>query len=181
MEMPAPIAAASPTRKVGQLLSVAKAAANKGASVETEPSIRPARPGCTTCSTKSRRSASCSLSRASAGTNLASRRSALASWRRSSAARSPSSCRIEASCESRVEALRFGFHDLGLRADLVEPERPRQPDRLPRDEPFHVLAPDERNVFAKPFAIKIEQAVAVAILFCSHGPEHIRGIRAVRV
>ena len=36
---------------------VAKAAANSGASVETEPSIRPARPGCTTCKTNSRRTA----------------------------------------------------------------------------------------------------------------------------
>ena len=34
---------------------VAKAAANTGASVETEPSISPARPGWTTCSTNSRR------------------------------------------------------------------------------------------------------------------------------
>ena len=50
IEMPAPIAAASPTRKVDQVLCVAKAAANSGASVETEPSIRPASPGCTYCS-----------------------------------------------------------------------------------------------------------------------------------
>ena len=37
----------------------------QSARVETEPSIRPASPGCTICSTKSRRSASCSLSRIS--------------------------------------------------------------------------------------------------------------------
>jgi hypothetical protein len=35
---------------------VAKAAANSGARVETEPSMRPARPGCTICNRKSRRS-----------------------------------------------------------------------------------------------------------------------------
>jgi len=45
MEMPAPMDAASPTRKVDQLLCVANAAAKSGASVETEPSIKPARPG----------------------------------------------------------------------------------------------------------------------------------------
>jgi hypothetical protein len=47
MEMPAPIEAASPTRKVDHVLWVAKAAAKIGASVDTEPSINPASPGCT--------------------------------------------------------------------------------------------------------------------------------------
>ena len=55
MLMPAPIEAARPTRNVCQFWWVAKAAANSGASVETEPSIRPARPGCTYCSTNIRR------------------------------------------------------------------------------------------------------------------------------
>src|SRR5262245_62643728 len=50
MEMPAPTDAASPTRNVSHVLWVAKAAANSGASVETEPSISPARPGGTYCS-----------------------------------------------------------------------------------------------------------------------------------
>ena len=50
IEMPAPTEAAMPTRKVAQVLWVAKAAANSGASVDTEPSISPARPGCTYCS-----------------------------------------------------------------------------------------------------------------------------------
>src|SRR2546429_1312786 len=50
MEIPAPIEAASPTRNASELCRVANAAANSGASVETEPSISPAKPGCTTCS-----------------------------------------------------------------------------------------------------------------------------------
>src|SRR6266850_8541163 len=50
IEMPAPIDAASPTRNASQLLCEAKAAANNGASVETDPSIKPASPGCITCS-----------------------------------------------------------------------------------------------------------------------------------
>src|SRR5207247_4949124 len=45
MLMPAPTLAARPTRNVSQLLCVAKAAANSGARVETEPSINPASPG----------------------------------------------------------------------------------------------------------------------------------------
>ena len=54
MLIPAPMEAARPTRKVCKLFWVAKAAANSGASVETEPSINPARPGCTYCSTNMR-------------------------------------------------------------------------------------------------------------------------------
>src|ERR1700733_9111169 len=41
IEMPAPTDAASPTRNVSQVLPDAKAAANTGANVETEPSISP--------------------------------------------------------------------------------------------------------------------------------------------
>src|SRR5262245_16657525 len=60
MLMPAPTVAASPTRNVSQLLAVAKAAANSGASVETEPSISPASPGWMTCRTNSLRRVSSS-------------------------------------------------------------------------------------------------------------------------
>src|SRR5439155_12085994 len=45
IEIPAPIEAASPTKNASQLLCDAKAAANSGASVDTEPSIKPASPG----------------------------------------------------------------------------------------------------------------------------------------
>src|SRR5215469_12005915 len=56
--MPAPVAAAMPTRKAVNGLCVAKAVAKIGASVETEPSIRPASPGCTTRSRKLRAASS---------------------------------------------------------------------------------------------------------------------------
>ena len=45
---------ANPTRNASPLLCVASAAANNGASVETEPSINPARPGWITCKTNNR-------------------------------------------------------------------------------------------------------------------------------
>src|ERR687894_121918 len=48
----APTAAARPTRKVIRGSPVANAVANSGASVETDPSMRPTRLGCTTFSTK---------------------------------------------------------------------------------------------------------------------------------
>src|ERR1700686_430044 len=44
IEMPAPTDAARPTRNAVQLLLVANAAANTGARVETDPSIRPDHP-----------------------------------------------------------------------------------------------------------------------------------------
>ena len=52
MLMPAPTAAASPTRNVILGSLVAKAVANNGASVETDPSIKPTRHGWTTRNTK---------------------------------------------------------------------------------------------------------------------------------
>src|SRR5215211_1654515 len=52
MLIPAPTAAASPTRNVILGSLVAKAVANNGASVDTDPSIKPTRLGCTTRSTK---------------------------------------------------------------------------------------------------------------------------------
>src|ERR1700722_17284556 len=52
MEMPAPTAEAAPMRKRVRELCVAKAVAKMGARGETEPSIRPARPGCTMRRTK---------------------------------------------------------------------------------------------------------------------------------
>src|SRR5205809_1048633 len=54
MLMPAPVAEAIPTRNVVVELCVAKAVAKMGARVETDPSMRRARPGCTTRKRKSR-------------------------------------------------------------------------------------------------------------------------------
>ena len=53
MLIAAPTAAASPTRNVIRVSPVANAVAKSGASVETDPSMRPTKLGCTTFSTKS--------------------------------------------------------------------------------------------------------------------------------
>ena len=67
IEMPAPTAAAKPTRNVVWASRVARAVANRGARVETEPSIMPASAGWTTLSTVCRSSAGlCNPVRASA-------------------------------------------------------------------------------------------------------------------
>jgi hypothetical protein len=54
MLIPAPMAVAKPTRKAVWLSRVAKAAANRGASDEMDPSIKPAKPGWTTLRTNAR-------------------------------------------------------------------------------------------------------------------------------
>src|SRR5947208_13028607 len=69
--------------EAAQLLCVANAAANTGARVETDPSIRPARPGCTIWSTNSRR-----LARSSSSLTWGRSLSSLNSWTRSSCVRS---------------------------------------------------------------------------------------------
>ena len=134
MEMPAPTEAAMPTRKVSQVLWVAKAAANSGASVETEPSISPARPGCTYCSRNIRRAVSSSAARSDLvrsfslelvrqvlvlGLDLGQLQQQLA--HRGVARRVGGLA---------IEPLRLELHVLGVLAHLVEAERPRQPQRL---------------------------------------------------
>jgi len=97
IETPAPTEAAMPTRNVSQVLCVAKAAANSGASVDTEPSMRPARPGCTICSTNMRRRVSSSAATAPGVRNSLPSCWARLTCERSAAARSPSSLRMLAS------------------------------------------------------------------------------------
>src|SRR2546426_12841521 len=64
IEIPAPTLAAAPTRNASDELWVAKAAANSGASVETELSISPASRGWMIWRTNSRRPAAASSARA---------------------------------------------------------------------------------------------------------------------
>src|SRR5215203_4010367 len=67
IEIPAPTDAARPTRKVFQVSPVAKAAAKMGASVETDPSISPASPGCTQVRTNCRCASALSAERTLGG------------------------------------------------------------------------------------------------------------------
>ena len=86
-----------PTRNAFQELWVANAAANTGASVDTEPSINPAKPGCTIRSTKLRRAASVSSSRCLSVRVSRTSLPATLSCSTSASARSPSTRRICAS------------------------------------------------------------------------------------
>ena len=97
IEMPAPTEAATPTRKVVQVSWVAKAVAKIGASVETDPSISPARPGCTQVRMNWRWAAASSPSMDSTSRCVSASSPATAWCPASAAARSPKSLRVAAS------------------------------------------------------------------------------------
>ena len=168
MLMPAPTLAARPTRNVAQLLCVANAAQNNGASVETEPSIKPARPGCTTCNRNNL--FACDFS--SSLNLVCAICSAVCAWLRSSSARSPSSCRMPVSVVRRagglVKPARLDFHRLGGFLDGLQAERADEPDGLAVDEAAHVLPADVRDVVAEARLVKFQQTMAVAILLAAH-------------
>ena len=180
IEMPAPIAAASPTRNVAQVLWVAKAAANSGASVETEPSMRPARPGCTYCSTNMRRAVSSSAARALGRDLLAEFLGELlvlvlgGGEAREQIAHGVVVRRLG---RAPVKPRRFEFHLLGEFAHRVEAERPVEPDRAARDEALDVLPADQRQKVAEFLAVEIEQHVVMLDLLLGHRVVHRRGVR----
>src|SRR5438034_1399677 len=195
MEIPAPIEAASPTRNASELCRVANAAANSGASVETEPSISPAKPGCTTCSKNSLRCDSSSCAFAVAVRCFSSNSPAVRACLRTSSASSFRDSGVEcarvralfigdlvqqfarrdvAGPAGRlvIEALRLQLHQLGLLPRDFHAERTHQPHRPPLEEPFHILAANQRNVFAEALPKHGNQPVAVHRFFLAHVLEH---------
>jgi hypothetical protein len=71
-----------------------------------------------------------------------------------------------------VKPARFPFHQLGLLTNDADAERPRQPDRSPLDEAFDVVTPDQRNMVAKPLAVRVDEAGPVFRFFRLHFFEH---------
>src|SRR5579871_6319474 len=73
-----------------------------------------------------------------------------------------------------VETARLELHDLRLLAHSIEPERTVEPHRLARDEAFHVLATNQRDVLAETLAKDLNQPRAMRRLFLLHLVEHCR-------
>jgi len=125
MLMPAPSDAARPTTQASQVFLVAKAAAKTGANVETEPFIKPARPGCTICNTNSRRLALFSSSRTSGLSSvLLQFGSALdmsGLFGCQIVEQLPDARILGARRGSLVEAPRLHFHGADLGTDLLQP------------------------------------------------------------
>src|SRR6185503_242034 len=178
MLMPAPTEAASPTLNVASVFPVAKAAANKGASVDTEPSISPASPGWTKRNTNNRRAASCSWLNAPDVACASVISSAAASCRCSSWARSSRSWRIPASlCPLRgglVKAAHFNFHQGRFGARILGPERSRDPRRAADNKAFHILPPYEGDMSTESLAIQLDQPMSMSVLFSGHPGEQFR-------
>ena len=183
IEMPAPTDAAMPTRNVSQVLWVANAAANSGASVETEPSIRSGQPrlhilqeehaprGLVLLGARGRRQEGLlelvgdifvlALDLGELQQQLAGRGVA------GGVGRAP------------VEALGFEFHVLREFPHLIEVELRHQPQRLLGDEAFDVLAADQWQVLAEFRPVEVEQHGAMARLLVGHLVEHLGGGRVL--
>ena len=172
-----------PTRNAFHELWVAKAAANTGARVETEPSISPTRPGWMTCRTKRRLASASSLARLSPGRCLAS----------SSAAVRSCSVRLRrgrpAACGSRHRWLRAAacdrsgrrhlLHLASLRAHGVDAQRLHLPARPALDPAADVLPADQRNVIAEFSTISVDELSTVVIFLLRHIDEDLRAVGIV--
>ena len=175
IKMPAPSAAARPTRKVCPVSPVAKAAANTGASVETEPSISPASPGCTQVSTKRRRSSASSAASASGVSwrSLSAPARDVPTLGRGEVAQERTGARVgRAAGGLEVEALGAALHRGGAAANLLEPQGPGEPVGLAHRVAPRLLAPDERDDLAEAPAVEGYELGAVAVLLARHALEH---------
>ena len=76
-----------------------------------------------------------------------------------------------------VEPCRLELHLLGEFSGGVDRQRPVEPDRAARDEAFDVLAADQRQKIAEFLAMQIEQHVAMADLLIRHLVVYRRRIR----
>ena len=185
IEMPAPIEAASPTTNAFHELWVANAAANTGASVDTDPSIRPTKPGWMTWRMNRRRSFSSSL-RLAAGVRISSSRPGgdlivllllLGEIAQELAGRSVGRARQRLSIKASGGAL----HLARVRAHDVEPQGPLMPHRLLRDVAADVIPAHERNVVAEFRHEQVDEPAPVVVLLGRHLVEHFGACRVVVV
>ena len=83
-----------------------------------------------------------------------------------------------------VEALGLQLHRVGCLANGGQTQRPNHPDRLADDEPLDILAADQRNMLAELLLVKLQQAMAMAVLFAAHllelrGGDGIDGLQSL--
>src|SRR6266581_6786042 len=79
-----------------------------------------------------------------------------------------------------VKTPRLHLHNLDLFSHGIDSEWTHQPNGAAVDESFHILAPDERYVFAKALAVGVNQAIAVSQFLGAHPFEHL-GRGGIRV
>ncbi|OIQ72740.1 hypothetical protein GALL_456330 [mine drainage metagenome] len=78
-----------------------------------------------------------------------------------------------------IEHARFGLHDLGLGAELLQIDGLHQPQRFALDEAAHVLTADQRNAVTEPRAVDLDQTVTMGVFFGRHAAKELRGVREV--
>jgi hypothetical protein len=164
--------AASPTAKEVWVLRVAKATAKTGASVETDPSIRPARPGWTIGGLFLAACGFIQLLAQLFGTVLVT-----ALLLGQVIEQLADAGVLGAAGRLFIEAARLHFHGGGFFAHGIEAQRFGEPDRAPMHEAAHVIAADQGNVFAELALVKFDQAAPVAGFFLPHAVEHLRRAR----
>ncbi len=79
-----------------------------------------------------------------------------------------------------VNAARFDFHQGRFCARIFGPERSREPRWTAHHKAFHILPPDERDMFTESLAIQLNQPVAIPVLFFGHPREQFRRGREIR-
>ena len=185
IEMPAPIEAASPTTKAFHVLWVAKAAANTGASVDTEPSIRPTRPGWMICRTNRRRSfsaSSCRTESVSTSVLEAGGELVVLVLGLGEVAEQLADRRVGRAGQGlTVEARRGALHVVSARARRFEAERLHLPNRLLRNIAADVLAAHERDMVAEFRHEEIDEPAPMRVLLGGHLVEHFGGRRVIFV
>ena len=88
-----------------------------------------------------------------------------------------------------VKAFRVTLHLRGFFPDTVNPKVFDQPDGAAGVEARHMLAPDQRDDFAKAFAVQVDQTTAMFVFLGRHpvkygcrsrklGPQHL-GVAAI--
>ena len=162
-------------------LPVAKAAAKSGASVDTEPSMRPTSPGWMTCKRNRRRLASPSSILASAvrcwkPSFTASRFVALLGL--GQVQQQLLDLRILALFGGLlVEAVVLEFDHFGALAHLLDVHLADGPRGLVAHEALHVAAPDQRNEITILLLIKLGEPAAVIMFLFRHLHEDLGGGR----
>ena len=78
-----------------------------------------------------------------------------------------------------VEMLRLLFHGGGFGPDPIKPEILDQPDGPAGVIARNMLSPEQRDDIAEAFAVQVDQALAVRILFGGHAVENRRGVGIV--
>ena len=71
------------------------------------------------------------------------------------------------------------LHDFHFPANHRNSEDRIHPERFSCDEPFHVLAANERDMLPKAFLIQLDQAVPVTVLLVVHGLQGFGRLRKI--